>query len=378
MADDGDLRRVERERDLAVERFAMMCKAMNQCMWDWDIRSDVAWYSEAIYTTFGIARDVVPSFERWTTYLHPDDHERVVSSFRANLETGTPEWSEEYRFVRPDDGRVLEVIDRGFVVFADGKPARIIGVVMDVSQQRALERQLQHSHKWQAVGQLAGGIAHDFGNMLLAAKLEIELLRIKAADATLVLDHVNALGTTIDRAASLTRQLLTFSRLGATRLEAIDLNAKVGELTPMLRRLLGENLQLDLQPTSDSIFVDADSSMLDQILVNLVVNGRDAMPDGGTLSIATSSCGHLAPEGRRPDRYVCIEVRDAGGGIADDVLPRIFDPFFTTKAEGNGLGLATVHGIVEQHHGWIDVDSTPGTGTAFRVYLPERTCSSSS
>ncbi|MBZ0231173.1 MAG: response regulator [Deltaproteobacteria bacterium] len=371
MADDGELRRITRERDQAIERFVLMCRAMNGCMWDWDIRANVAFYSEAVYTVYGIGRDVTPSFERWTTYVHPDDRERVVSGFREALETGKSEWAGEYRFVRPDDGRVLEVFDRGFVMFDGGAPVRMVGVVMDITPQRALERQLRHSQKMQAVGQLAGGIAHDFNNMLQAAKLEIELLRGTPSASVQVLEHVKALGTAIDRAAGLTRQLLTFSRPEAMRTEALDLNAKVGELATMLRRLLGEDVHLALELAGEVIYVDADASMLDQVLVNLVVNGRDAMAGGGTLSLATARCGQLEPAGRRPGRYVRVDVRDTDVGIPGEILPRIFEPFFTTKPNGTGLGLATVYGIVEQHGGWIDVDTTPGSGTTFHVYLPE-------
>ncbi len=369
---DGELRRVTSERDLAVERFVLMCKAMNQCMWDWDIRANVAWYSEAVYTVYGIDPSITPSFERWTTYMHPDDRERVVAGFRDVMESGKSEWADEYRFVRPNDGTVLEVFDRGFVMFDEGRPVRIVGVVMDITKQRALERQLRHAQKMQAIGQLAGGIAHDFNNMLQAAKLEIELLRSIPGASAQVLCHAKEIGVAVDRAASLTRQLLVFSRIEAMRMEAIDLNAKVGELTTMLRRLLGGTIALDLELTSEGISVDADSSMLDQVLVNLAVNGRDAMERGGTLSITTSRCGRLSPAGRPAGRYVCLEVRDSGAGIASEILPRIFDPFFTTKVNGTGLGLATVYGIVEQHRGWIDVDSAPGRGTTFRVYLPER------
>jgi PAS domain S-box-containing protein len=372
MSDDGELRQIERERDLAIERFVLMSRAMHQCMWDWDIRANVAWYSDANYVVFGISRDVTPTFERWTSYVHPDDCERVVAGFREVLESGKAEWSDEYRFVRPDDGRVLDVSDRGFVMFHDGAPVRMVGVVMDITQQRSQERQLLHSQKMQAIGQLAGGIAHDFSNMLQAAKLEIELLRVRTSASVEVLEHVNTLGTTIDRAASLTRQLLTFSRLGAAHIEPVDLNAKIGELTTMLRRLLGAELHLALELTPEPFYVDADSSMLDQVLVNLVVNGRDAMAGGGTLSIATSCCGHLEPAGRHPGRYIRVEVRDEGAGIPAEILPRIFEPFFTTKSTGTGLGLSTVYGIVERHRGWIDVDSTPGSGATFRVYLPER------
>jgi hypothetical protein len=368
---DGELRRVTSERDLAIERFVLMCTAMNQCMWDWDIRANVAWYSEAIYTVYGIDPTVTPSFERWTTYVHPDDRERVVAGFRNVVERGNSEWTDEYRFVRPNDGHVLEVFDRGFVMFDEGRPVRIVGVVMDITQQRALERQLRHAQKMQAIGQLAGGIAHDFNNMLQAAKLEIELLRAMPGDSVQVLKHAKEIGVAVDRAASLTRQLLMFSRLEAMRVEAIDLNAKVGELTTMLQRLLGENMALGLELTSGAVSVEADSSMLDQVLINLAVNGRDAMARGGTLTIATSRCGQLEPAARPSGPYVCLEVRDTGAGIPSEILPRIFDPFFTTKANGTGLGLATVYGIVEQHRGWIDVDSELGRGTTFRVYLPE-------
>src|SRR5262245_10883934 len=132
MTDDAELRRVTTERDLAIERFRLMSKAMNQCMWDWDIRANVAWYSDAIYAVFGIDPSVTPSFEQWTTYVHPDDHERVVGSFRSMVETGKSEWAEEYRFVRPDNGEVLEILDRGFVMLDEGRPVRIVGVVMDI------------------------------------------------------------------------------------------------------------------------------------------------------------------------------------------------------------------------------------------------------
>jgi PAS domain S-box-containing protein len=371
MTDGGELRQVTSERDLAVERLVLMCKAMNQCMWDWDIRANVAWYSEAVYTVYGIDPTVTPSFERWTTYVHPDDRERVVAGFRNVIENGKSEWADEYRFVRPDDGNVLDVFDRGFVMVDEGRPVRIVGVVMDITRQRALERQLRHAQKMQAIGQLAGGIAHDFNNMLQAAKLEIELLRAMSGASVQVLEHAKAIGLAVDRAASLTRQLLMFSRLEAMRVEAIDLNAKVGELTTMLRRLLGDDMTLGLELTSGVVSVEADASMLDQVLVNLAVNGRDAMARGGTLSIATSRCGQLEPAARPSGPYICLEVRDTGAGIPSELLPRIFDPFFTTKTHGTGLGLATVYGIVEQHRGWIDVDSELGRGTTVRVYLPE-------
>jgi PAS domain S-box-containing protein len=371
MGDDVELRRVTSERDLAVERFVLMCRAMNQAMWDWDIRTNVAWYTDAIYEVYGIARGITPSFERWTTYVHPDDRERVIGGFRKIFETGQPRWSDEYRFVRPDNGAVLEVADRGFVMLENGHPVRMVGVVMDVTQRRATERQLRHAQKMQAVGQLSGGIAHDFNNMLQAAKLELDLLRATPTASPQVLGHAKEIALALERAARLTRQLRMFSRLEAMRPEPLDLNTKIADLATMLRRLLGDTIVLHLDLASGAVSTEADSSMLDQVLINLTVNARDAMVHGGKLSIATSRCGALARPEHAPGRYVCLEVSDTGIGIPADVQARIFEPFFTTKPSGTGLGLATVHGIVEQHRGWTEHVSEVGRGTTFRVYLPE-------
>jgi two-component system, cell cycle sensor histidine kinase and response regulator CckA len=369
MTDEGVLRR---ERDLATERFVLMCRAMNQCMWDWDMRTNIAWYSEAVYTVYGIDPKLTPSLERWSTYVHPDDRDRVIAGFRDVIDSGKSEWLDEYRFVRPNDGTVLEVIDRGFVIFDDGRPVRLAGVVMDVTHQRALERQLRHAQKMEAIGQLAGGIAHDFNNMLQAARLELELLRAAPTAPSKVLAHAREIGNVVDRAASLTRQLMMLSRIEAMRAEPVDLNAKITELGTMLRRLLGDNATLSLELASGVVEVEADSPMLDQVLINLAINARDAMVGAGTLAIATTRCGRCEPPRQPAGSYVCIEVRDTGIGIPREVLPRIFEPFFTTKSSGSGLGLATVYSIVEQHGGWIDVDSAIGRGTTFRVYLPER------
>ena len=366
---DDDLKRVIAERDTAVERFRLMARATNDGMWDWDMTRNTAWWSEAMYTVFGMPRTAQPSYEHWSKCVHADDRERVLRGFQAAVETGQATWSDEYRYVR-SDGTILDVFDRGYVMFDEhGKPVRMVGVIMDITKQRALERQLRQSQKMEALGQLAGGIAHDFNNVLQAVKLELALLHSSADDHAKVRGHAEEIRSALDRAASLTRQLLVFSRLEAMRPQLVDLNAKLGEVARMLRRVLGEQIMLELDFASGSLRSEVDPSMLDQIVLNLTVNARDAMRGGGRLSIATCLQDVTERPGHAPGRYVCIAVSDTGTGIARDVLPRIFDPFFSTK-QSSGLGLAIAHGIVMQHRGWIDVESEVGRGSTFRVYLP--------
>ncbi len=369
--DITEVKQTAADRDSTVDRFRIISRAMNEGMWDWDIASNVAWYNDAMYSVYGIPPGITPSFETWSQRVHPGDRERVLAGFRQVAEGGAETWADEYRFVRPD-GRELEIFDRGFVIYDDQRrPVRMVGVVMDITQQRALERQLRHAQKMEAVGQFAGGIAHDFNNILQAAKLEMNLLRRAPDIGRQVLAHAAEVETALDRATSLTRQLLVFSRLEAMQLQAVELNSMVAKLARMLRRVLGEQISLEIEPGHGPIPVTADPSMLDQVLINLAINARDAMRGSGKLSIATSVCDQVARPGGEPGRYARITVTDTGVGIAPEIIPRIFEPFFTTKeSSGTGLGLATVHGIVHQHQGWIDVESEPERGATFHVYLP--------
>ncbi len=247
----------------------------------------------------------------------------------------------------------------------------------DITERTQLEGQLRQAQKMEAVGQLAGGVAHDFNNLLTAIIGHLGLLQTNDRVPADMRESLAEISHAANRATNLTAQLLTFSRLQVIAMRPLELNEVVNHLMKMLRRLLGEDITMQLDLSTERLHFKGDASMIDQVLINLAVNARDAMPGGGTLSIATAAETRTTrgAEDEAPDRlgsFVCLTVSDTGRGIPRDVLPKIFEPFFTTKevGKGTGLGLATAFGIVQQHQGWIDVESEPGRGSRFRVWLP--------
>ncbi len=359
----------QHERQLVVERLELVARSTNDGFWDWDMVTGAAWWSDSFYAMLGIDRGRPPSYELWASHIHPDDEARVLDGFSSSLARGDRSWSDEYRFVRSSDGVVRVSLDRAFIIYDDNrKPIRMGGVQMDLTERRELEAQLRHSQRMDAMGQLAGGIAHDFNNMLQAMMIDLQLMqqvRGMPAKATELAGHALQ---AVERAAALTRQLLLFTRREAMEPRRIELDPAVTEIARMLERLIGEHVQLDLRLAASERYISVDPGMLDQVVMNLAINARDAMPNGGTLTISTAVATHPARHGQ----HVCIVVTDTGAGIPREVMPRIFEPFFSTKdrGQGTGLGLAVVYGIVEQHRGWIDVDSDIGVGATFRVFLP--------
>jgi two-component system, NtrC family, sensor kinase len=241
-----------------------------------------------------------------------------------------------------------------------------------------LERQLRQAQKMEAVGQLAGGVAHDFNNLLAVIRGNTELALLSGGQVSQpVREHLDQVIAAADRAANLTRQLLVFSRKQAMQAAPLNLNDVIGNLTKMLKRIIGEDIELKCDCAPGLPLVLADAGMIEQVLVNLVVNARDAMPRGGQLVIGMQTArvekpqSQTHPENRAGD-FACLTVSDTGVGIAPEHLPRIFEPFFTTKepGKGTGLGLATVYGIVKQHQGWIEASSEVGKGSVFKIFLP--------
>ncbi len=283
----------------------------------------------------------------------------------------------EKQIPRPDGTLVQLEMSRVPMFDADGAPKGLLVVGRDVTARHHLELQLRHSQKMEAIGQLAGGVAHDFNNLLTIIQGNVSLLldSPELGESNGVL--AGEILTASQRAAGLTRQLLLFGRKSAMQAQELDLNEVVSNLSKMLRRTLGEDVTFSVQLASGLSAVRADAGMIEQVLLNLAVNSRDAMPQGGTLTIATGEV-ELTVESLPANpqatvgRYVTLAVSDTGQGIPADVLPRIFDPFFTTKSvgKGTGLGLATVYGIVQQHRGWIEVTSDSGEGATFRIFLP--------
>jgi PAS domain S-box-containing protein len=320
-----------------------------------------------------------PAF--WTEHIHPDDRERVraeVSALRADGRA-----SSEYRF-RAANGGYRWVYDEAVVIRdLTGGPVEMLGFWVDLTDRRRADEQLRQAQKMEAVGLLAGGVAHDFNNLLttISGYTELSLLDRRAAaagvggsDVLVGRADLLEIRKAAERAAGLTRQLLAFSRRQVLHERVIAPGTVVAELAPMLRRLIREDVELRVDTAHACGSVVADPVQLQQVILNLAINARDAMPNGGTLVIEVEDVaiddGELAdvPAGC----YEMIAVRDSGSGIAPDVLQHIFEPFFTTKPEGvgTGLGLATVYGIVRQSGGCLRVETAVGKGTCFRVYLP--------
>jgi len=252
----------------------------------------------------------------------------------------------------------------------------LLSLFRDVTAQRRLEEQLRQSQKMEAIGQLAGGVAHDFNNILTVIHGHASLLQANNLD-DMSARSAQQIGLAAERAAGLTRQLLTFSRRQLIQPKRLDMNKIISNMSDMLGRMLGEDVTLRLNYSLSPATVEADVGMMEQVLLNLAVNARDAMPRGGQLAVRVTIVdvdkAHVQsrPEAR-VGRFICVSKTDTGNGIPPEFLPRIFEPFFTTKevGKGTGLGLATVYGIVKQHQGWIEVESAIGKGTTFRVYLP--------
>jgi len=312
----------------------------------------------------------------WLEHIHPDDRPVVLAAEAQCQETGE-EFVAEYRMLARD-GHVVWFSDHAIVMRdATGQPQHLNGVMFDISGRKALEEQLTQAHKMDAVGRLAGGVAHDFNNILTTILGYSELILRRTGGDARDRDNAQEIKKAADRASSLTRQLLAFSRKQALQPQVLDLNSIVTEMDKMLRRLIGETIHLDLQPDAGLWRTKADPGQIQQVIMNLAVNARDAMPSGGTLTIETTNVllddqyVRQHPDARVGE-HVLLAVSDTGSGISDDVRRHLFEPFFTTKGLGNGtgLGLATCYGIVKQSGGHINVYSEMGHGTAFKVYLP--------
>lgn len=253
----------------------------------------------------------------------------------------------------------------------------IQGILWDITDRIQLESQLRQVQKLDAIGRLSGAIAHDFNNMLTVIQGHAQILRFQKNLSPAVLESLKAIEGAVTRAANLTRPLLTFSRKQPFHPRVTELSSIIRDFSQMLRRVLPENIRFDIKLSDAPIGMVADPSMLEQVLLNFAVNARDAMPNGGSITIRTGTrvirLGDVVAHPQaRAGTFGVIEVTDTGHGIPADILPQIFEPFFTTKAsdQGTGLGLATVYGIIQQHAGWIEVDSEVDVGTTFRVMIP--------
>jgi two-component system cell cycle sensor histidine kinase/response regulator CckA len=317
----------------------------------------------------------------WQKNIHPEDRARTAASIRDAIATTEPHWSGEYRFRRAD-GEYAHLLERALILRnSEGKAVRFVGSLMDVTARKQLQDQLCRSQKMEAFGQLAGGVAHDFNNFLTTilgySDLLLQDLHLKGAFA----NHVAEIRGAAGRASALTQHLLAFSRRQPLEARTVEVNSIITNLERSLLRLIGENIHVvcHLHEVKDGAYIKVDPGQLNQLIMNLAVNARDAMRTGGTLKFETSTI-KIGDTGRpscvgqecEPGDYVLINIVDTGVGMSEEVKAHVFEPFFTTKddGEGSGLGLATSYGIVRQSGGYIAIESELGKGTTVKIYLP--------
>ncbi len=321
---------------------------------------------------YGSVEELLKLHARREIFANPEELDRLVEDYRhtGSLSGVEVQW-------RRKDGRVIVVRLSGCASIDSDEPEEVLELIAeDITDRRQLEEQLRQAQKMDAVGRLAGGVAHDFNNLLMVINGYAEVL-LEQLEAGGAMHHkVQSIQQAADRAATLTRQLLAFSRKQLLELKVIDVNSVIGDMERLLRPLIGENIELVTRLSPDAGHTRADAGQLEQVIMNLVVNAKDSMPEGGRLSVQSSDVT-VRPnlsEHRfiQPGRYAVISVSDTGHGMDKETQSRIFEPFFTTKekGKGTGLGLSTVYGIVKQSNGYVFAESQPGAGTTFHVYLP--------
>jgi PAS domain S-box-containing protein len=333
------------------------------------------WVSDNVERLTGYAVHEALAPRWWFENVHPDDQARAAEELAGTLVRQV--FSCEYRF-RFRDGSYRWIRDEARLLLdADGNPVELIGTWIDITERRNLEAQLQHAQRLDAIGQLAGGIAHDFNNVLTAISGNADLLLEQLAPGDSRREDVEEIRSATLRAATLTRQLLAFSRRQVLQPQVLNLAKVLDKMERMLQRLLGEHIELVCEPEAAQGDVEVDPGQIEQVLLNLVVNARDAIAGTGKITIATSNVTIDATYARShpsatSGEFVMLSVSDTGRGMTAEVRQRLFEPFFTTKeaGHGTGLGLATVYGIVKQSGGFIQVASEPGQGATFRVYMP--------
>lgn len=365
-----------RELERSEQRYRSLVENIPDVVWSLDRDGRAEFVSAKIESVIGYtARETIEGHNRsrWDG-CHPDDLPKLRAAYETMVYACEPA-DIEYRR-KHKNGSWVWLHMRGRPSLDDsGQLLRIEGVITDITKRRKLEEQLSRAQKLEAIGQLTGGVAHDFNNILsvILANTHFLLDALPASEASR--DDVEEIKRAAERAATLTRQLLAFSRQQVLATADVDVNDIVSGMHKMLRRVISEDIALSIEPSAQRAMVHADSGQLEQVIMNVCVNARDAMPGGGTLCIATERV-HIAPPNAdgvpRPGDYVRLSIRDTGTGMDEATKRQIFEPFFTTKgpARGTGLGLSTCYGIVVQSDGFIDVETAVGRGTTIHVYLP--------
>jgi PAS domain S-box-containing protein len=378
LRDHTEEKRLDEERRTSEHRLLTALAAARMGTWEWEIATNRERFDEGLCRLFGVEPGEITTLDDVLSRVHADDRAAVAVAYRQSAESGA-DLDVEFRVVRPDDsvrwlrnhGKVL--YDRG------GDPVAMTGACVDVTERRQMEEQLGQVQRMDAVGRLAGGVAHEVNNMMTAILGFTDLLLDPTRPGDPRRPDLLQIRKAAGRAATVTAQLLAFSRRQLLQPRVVDLNLVLTDLHPMLLRLLGEDKRVTVRLEPDLWPVHADRGQLEQAVINLALNARDAMPRGGHFTIESANVQLDDPYLSRhpataiaPGSYVRLVVGDTGGGIPPEVQARIFEPFFTTKpvGQGTGLGLSMVYGIVKQSGGFVWVYSEPGHGTVFKLYLP--------
>ncbi|MGH8094157.1 MAG: ATP-binding protein [Chthoniobacterales bacterium] len=366
----------------SADYFEILARATNDAVRDWNVGSGALIWLRGTESLFGPQPVADTRIDFWFSHLHPHDLARIETSLKKALDSPAERWTGEYRF-RRIDGQYRHILERALIIrSADGRAARVVGAMMDVTERKQLQAQACRLQRMEAFGQLAGGVAHDFNNFLTTILGYSDLLLAGSALKGPITNQIREIRDAAGRASALTNQLLAFSRRQALEPTVLEVNSFIHNLERSLLRLLGDDISIvcHLHHLKEGAHIKVDSGQFTQIIVNLAVNARDAMRKGGCLTITTSTLGVAPGAAPRcpgapdlsPGEYVLITVADNGVGMSDEVKARLFEPFFTTKDAGrnSGLALATSYGIVRQSGGHMCVESAPGQGATFRIFLP--------
>jgi PAS domain S-box-containing protein len=362
------------ERKRFEHRFRRLLDSNAQAVFFWNTKGEISDCNDAFLTLTGYTReDLQAGRIGWAAMTPPEYADQDERALKEVTTMGVgPTYEKEY--IRKDGSRVPILI--GSAIFEDNRDEGV-AFVLDLTERKKIEAQFRQAQKMEGIGQLAGGVAHDFNNILAVIQMQADLLNTESTLSAEQLGFAKGIAEAAQHGSNLTRQLLMFSRKQTMQPHELDLSETINNMTNLLRRTLGEHIELQFKFSMEPLFIHADAGMIDQVLLNLAVNARDAMPDGGKIIIETTAVEFdesTAAQSMqiKPGKFICLSVSDSGTGIAPENLPRIFEPFFTTKetGKGTGLGLATVFGIVQEHKGWINVYSEHGQGTTFRIYLP--------
>jgi PAS domain S-box-containing protein len=363
------------ERNRAEDSLNVALDAAGMGSWDFDLVTDTSHHSFRYDEIFGHT-EPAPAFGlRAALRQFISEDRTVVAKAFADAETGGA-IDIEGRIRRAGDGATRWVHIKGRTYYNAGKPVRIAGVISDVTERKAVDQQLRQAQKMEAVGQLTGGIAHDFNNLLMIIGGSLDLIYRRSANDARAIALLDAARQGVARGAKLNQQLLAFSRRQDMRTEAVCVSDLVPEFAHLLDRAVGETVKVSIMTEPVLWYCSTDPHQLETAILNLTINARDAMPDGGELTLTTANCtvGRAAAAGweAAPGDYVVVSVADTGIGMTPEIVARVFEPFFTTKeiGKGTGLGLSQVYGFAKQSGGFVAVDSAPGQGTKMMIYLP--------